>query len=114
MWGHFKDWVLKAYDDMCEKKWGMGSKEDTWWWNEEMKEAFSRRKDAHKAMCRNSTKENKRWYKSMNNKAKKAVSKATGRGRRGPYLIQNCQNRMFRLEKGLMTDSKEVEGDRCV
>ena len=31
--------------------------------------------EAHKAMCQNSTEENKRRYKSMKNKAKKAVSK---------------------------------------
>ena len=40
-----------------------------------MKEAVLRRKEAHKAMCHNCT-ENKRMYKSMMNKAKKAVSKA--------------------------------------
>ena len=34
------------------------------------------KKDGHKLMCRNSTEENKNRYKSMNNKAKKAVSKA--------------------------------------
>ena len=32
-----------------------GSKGDTWWWNEEVKEAVSRTKEAHKTMCRNST-----------------------------------------------------------
>ena len=41
------------------------SKRDTWWWNEEVKEAVSRKKDAHMAMHRNSTDENKRMYKSM-------------------------------------------------
>ena len=41
-----------------------------------MKEAFSRKKEAHKVMCQNSTEENKRRYKSMKNKANKAVSKA--------------------------------------
>ena len=52
-------------------------KGDTWWWNEEVKEAVSRKKDAHKAMCWNSTEENNRRYKSIKNKANKAVSKAT-------------------------------------
>ena len=28
--------------------------------------------------------------------------------------LQDCQNGMFRLEKGLKTDSKEVEGGRCM
>ena len=45
------------------------------WWKEEVKEAASRKKEAHKAMCQNSTAENKR-YKSMKNKANKAVLKA--------------------------------------
>ena len=33
-------------------------------------------KDAHKVMCLNSNEQNKRRYKSMKNKEKKAVSKA--------------------------------------
>ena len=70
----------------CVGKRGKTSKGDIWWWNEEVKEAVprkngevkeavSRKKEAHKAMCENSTEENKRRYKSMKNKAKKAVSK---------------------------------------
>ena len=52
LWGHIKDGVLKACDEKCWKKRGR-SKGDTWWWNEEVKEAVSRKKDAHKAMCQN-------------------------------------------------------------
>ena len=46
-----------------------------------MKEAVSRKKEAHKAMCKNSTEENKRRYKSMKNKAvpKAMREKAEGR-----------------------------------
>ena len=39
-------------------------------------EAVSRKKDAHKATYRNSTEENKKRYKDMKSKAKKAVTKA--------------------------------------
>ena len=35
----------------CGKKRGRRSKEDTWGWNEEVLEAVSRKKYAHKAMC---------------------------------------------------------------
>ena len=38
-----------------------------------MKEAVSRKKEAHKVMCQNITQEKKRRYISMKNKAKKAV-----------------------------------------
>ena len=40
-----------------------------------MKEAVSRKKEAHKAKCQNSTEESKSGYENMNNKGKKAVSK---------------------------------------
>ena len=59
------------------KKWRRRCKGDTWWSNEEVKEAVSKKTEVHKAMCQNSTEENKRRYKSMKNKASKAVSKAT-------------------------------------
>ena len=45
---------------VCWKKIGRRSKGDTWWWNEEVKEAVSRKKEAHMAMCWNSIEENNR------------------------------------------------------
>ena len=60
---------------MCGKKRERRSKGDAWWCIEEVKEAFARKKDAHKAMCQNGTEESKRRYKSMKIKAKKAISK---------------------------------------
>ena len=81
--------------------------EDTWWWNEDVKEANSRKKEAHKAMCQNSTEENKRWYGSMKNKAKKAVSKAMReKAEEALTELQNCQYGMLRLVEGLKTDKK--------
>ena len=75
MWGNIKDGVLKACDEVGGKKM-VGNKGDAWWWNEKVKEALSKKKYAHKAMNCNSTEENKRRYKSMKDKTKKAVSKA--------------------------------------
>ena len=62
-------------------------------------------------MCQNSTEENKRRYESLTNKARKAVSKAMrGNAEEALTELQNCQYGMFRLVKGLKTDSKQVEG----
>ena len=33
------NWVLKACDEVYEKKKGRRVEGDTWWWNEEAKEA---------------------------------------------------------------------------
>ena len=52
--------ILNACDEVCGKKGGGNG--DAWWWNEEVKEAVPRKKDAHKAMCRTSTEEIKRMY----------------------------------------------------
>ena len=41
-----------------------------------MKEAISRKKYSHNAMCQNNTEENNRSFESLKNNAKKAVSKA--------------------------------------
>ena len=41
--GHFKYGVIKACDEVCGKK-RERSKGDTWWFNEEVKEAVSRKK----------------------------------------------------------------------
>ena len=51
----------------------------------------------------------------MKNKAKKAVSKAmTEKAEEALTELQNCPYWMLRLVKGLETDSKEVEGGRCM
>ena len=60
LWGHFKDGVLEACDVVCGKERGERGKGDTLWWNEEVKEAVSRKKDVHRVRCQNSTEENKR------------------------------------------------------
>ena len=56
---------------MCGKR----SKGDTWWWNEDVKYAFSRKKGAHKAMCQNIAEENKRRHKNMKTKQRKQFQK---------------------------------------
>ena len=91
MWGHFKDGVLEACDEMCGKKRGRRSKGDTWWWNEEVKESVSRKKDAHRAVCHYNTEENKSWYKSIKNKEKKTVSKVTREKIEESFIeLENC------------------------
>ena len=104
---HFKDGVLKACDQVCGKKRGRRQKEDTWWWNEEVKKEVSKKK-AHKAICQNCTDKNERRYKSMKNKANKAVSKAMRQKAEVTLTgLQNSPNGKYRLVRGLKTDSKK-------
>ena len=40
LWNTFKNSMLQACDEICGKKKGRRSHGDTWWWNEEVKEAM--------------------------------------------------------------------------
>ena len=62
--GKFQGCGFKACDDVCGKK-RVSRIGDAWWWNEEVKKAVSRKKDANMAMCLNSNEENKRRYKCL-------------------------------------------------
>ena len=83
--GHFKDGVSKACSDVSGKKRGRIIKGNTWWWNENVKKAISRKKHEHKTLCWNSTEKNGRRCKVMRNKAKKAILYAI-RGRLKGHL----------------------------
>ena len=92
--GHFKDEAIKACEEVCWKKRGRRSRGDTWRWNEEVNEAVSRKK--HTGQCVNPEEENKRRYKSIRNKAKKAVSKAKRlKAEEALTELQNCPYGMF-------------------
>ena len=62
-----------------------------------MKKAVSRKKEACKAICQNSTEEKNRSYESMMNKA---ISKTMReKAEEAMTKLQNCPNGMFSLVK---------------
>ena len=66
-------------------------------------------------MCRNSAEDSKKTYRSMKNKARKAVLKSMGE-KAEEVLIEwrNFTNGMVRLINGLNFCTKEVDGARCM
>ena len=74
LWNTFKNSVLQACDEVCGKKKGRKNHGDTWWWNEEVKEAIQQKKAACKKMCKNRSEENKAKYKTIRNRTKKVVA----------------------------------------
>ena len=78
--------------------------------DDKVKEATSRKKDTHKAMCIDSTENILISDKTEKNKAKKAVSRAMREnGEERLTELKNFPNEMLGLAKGLKIDSKEVE-----
>ena len=72
LWNTFKYSMLQACDEVHRKKKGRKNHGDTWWWNEEVKEAIQHKKVAYK-MCKNRSEENKAKY-NIKNQTKKAVA----------------------------------------
>ena len=73
LWNTFKNSMLQACDEVCGKKKGRKNHGDTWWWNEEVREAIQQNKVAYKKMSKNRSEENKAKYKNIKNQTKKVV-----------------------------------------
>ena len=115
LWGCFQTGVLQACDETCGKTKGRRDRGDTWWWNEEVKEAIARKKDARKEMLKNVTEESKAKYKNMKNRAKKVVARAMREEAKKELRdLEESPNRVYGMIKAMRREGKDVEGDRCV
>ncbi|XP_068692885.1 uncharacterized protein [Montipora foliosa] len=101
--------VLKACDEVCGKKKGRRDQGGTWWWNEDVKEAIARKKDAHKEMCKSGTEANKAKYKNMKNRAKKVAAKAMKEA--AARELSEHPNKVFKLVKSMKKDEKMLRTD---
>ena len=52
LWESFKDEVLTACDELCGKKNVRKNGGNTWWWNEEVRNAIARKKETFKTFCK--------------------------------------------------------------
>ena len=48
LWESYKNGVLQACDELCGKTKGRGDWGNTWWWNEQVRDAIDRKKKAFK------------------------------------------------------------------
>ena len=115
LWKSFKEGVLRACDEVCGKARGRREQGETWWWNEDVKDAIAKKKEAFKEYCKNKTEGLKAKYRKMNNHAKKVVAKA--REEETEQMI--CRlgqdiNGLFRFVRSARRDGKDVEGGRCM
>ena len=76
LWECYKNGVLQACDELCEKTKARGSRGNTWWWNEQVNDAIDRKKKAFKLWCMNGPAESKNNYRKARNETKKVIAKA--------------------------------------
>ena len=70
IYGNASRAVITACAEVCGKTRHRRNRGDSWWWNEDVKEAIARKKDAYKELCKNNTEENKINYKKMKKSAR--------------------------------------------
>ena len=74
LWNAFKNGTLQACDEVCGKKKGRRNHGDTWWWNQEVREAIQQKKVAYKKMFKSRLEVNKARYNNIKNRTKKVVA----------------------------------------
>ena len=89
--------------------------ENTWWWNEEVKEAIQQKKVAYKKMCKNRSEENKAKYKYIKNQTKKVVANSMWtKAQKELTKLNKKPNNIFTLVKFIKKDAGNIEEGRCM
>ena len=106
---------LKACDDLYGKTKGRRDQGNTWWWNEQVKEAIDRKKKAFKTWCKNRSAENKSNYRKARNRTRKVVAKAMKQAAEEEMkVLYNKSNDVFKFVKFMRRDGKDINGGGCM
>ena len=76
LWESFSGGILMACDELSGKKEVRKNGGNKWWWNEEVRNAIARKKEAFKMFCKTGLEEHKISYRKMRNQTKKVIAKA--------------------------------------
>ena len=96
---------------MCGKTKGRKDQGNTWWWNEQVKEAIDRKKKAFKTWCKNRSAENKSNYRKARNRTRKVVAKAMKQAAEEEMkVLYNKSNNVFKLVKFMRRVGKDING----
>ena len=115
LWESYKNGVLKACDELCGKTKGRRDQGNTWWWNEQVKEAINRKKKAFNTWCKNRSPENKNNYRKARNQTKEVVAKAMKQAAEEEMkVLCDRPNEVFKLVKFMRKNGKDVNGGGCM
>ena len=86
---------------------------NTWWSNEEVKDAVAKKKKAFKDLCKDRCEANKMLYKKIRNKTKKVVASAMrNEAEKETKDLREKPNHVYKLVKLMKRDGKDVIGVR--
>ena len=107
--------MLNACDDLCGKKLVRRSGDNTWWWNDKVEEAISRKKEIFKELYKNQSEENKIKHRKQRNFTSKVIAKVMKRkSEKELESLHENPNNIFKLVRRLKKNRQDVEGGRCL
>ena len=113
--GIFRDGVLTACDELCGKKKVRQNGGNKWWWNEEVRNAIARKKEAFKTFCKTGLEEHKIFYTKMRNQTKKVIAKAMKtEAEKEMEELSEKPNKIFKFVKFMKRDGKDVERGKWI
>ena len=115
LWESFRDGVLTACDELCGKEKVRKNGGNKWWWNEDVRNAIARKKEAFKTFCKTGLEEHKIFRRKIRNQTKKVIAKAM-KTEAGKEMEELCEkpNKIFKFVKFMKRDGKDVEGGKWI
>ena len=114
-WGSCKKGVSQACDELCGKTKGRGDCGNTWWWNEQVRDAIDRKKKAFKLLCTNRSMESTNNYRKARNETKKVIAKAIMQeAEEEMNVLCTKPNDVFKFVKFVRKEGRDVEGGGCM
>ena len=115
LWKSFRDGILTACDELSGKKKIRKNGGNKWWWNEEVRNAITRKKEAFKTFCKTGLEEPKISYRKMRNQTKKVIAKAMKtKAEKEMEELREKPNKIFKFVKFMKRDGKDVEGGKWI
>ena len=114
LWESFRNGVLKARDELCGKKKVRKNGGNKWWWNEEVRNAYSK-KETFKTFCKTGLEEHRTFYKKLRNQTKKVIANAMkAEAEKEMEELREKPNKIFKFVKFMKRDGKDVEGGKWI
>ena len=115
LWGSYTNRVLQACDELCGKTKGRGDRGNTWWWNEQVRDAIDRKKKAFKLWCMNRSMESKNNYRKARNATKKVIAKAMKQeAEEDISMLCSKPNDVFKFVKFMRKEGRDIEDGGCI
>ena len=114
-WLKYKSSVLKAAKEVCGTSKGKPQHGETWWWNQDVQKAISKKRKSFQKWKQLSSAENKSCYLSHKKKAKRAVAEAMkNEAVKEMEEIRNDRNVVFRRMKMMKEKANDLAGNNCI